>query len=56
MTHRIVVGIDGSEHGNAALRWAVDEARVHESEVIAVFAWQLPFVGTPVPSTGTRWN
>jgi nucleotide-binding universal stress UspA family protein len=47
MTHRIVVGVDGSEHGNAALRWAVDEAKVHESEVIAVFAWQLPFVGIP---------
>jgi nucleotide-binding universal stress UspA family protein len=47
MTHRIVVGVDGSEHGNAALRWAVDEAKVHESEVVAVFAWQLPLVGIP---------
>jgi nucleotide-binding universal stress UspA family protein len=47
MSYRIVVGIDGSEHGNAALRWAVNEARVHEGEIVAVFAWQLPFIGIP---------
>ena len=47
MTFRIVVGVDGSEHGNAALRWAVNEARIHEGEIVAVFAWQLPFVGIP---------
>jgi nucleotide-binding universal stress UspA family protein len=47
MTFRIVVGVDGSEHGNAALRWAVNEARIHEGEIFAVFAWQLPFIGMP---------
>jgi nucleotide-binding universal stress UspA family protein len=47
MTYRIVVGVDGSEHGNAALRWAVDEALVHEAEIVAVFAWQMPFIGIP---------
>jgi nucleotide-binding universal stress UspA family protein len=47
MTHRIVVGVDGSEHGNAALRWAVDEAAVHNGEILAVFAWQMPFIGVP---------
>jgi nucleotide-binding universal stress UspA family protein len=47
MTYRIVVGVDGSEHGNAALRWAVDEAHVHMAEIVAVFAWQVPFVGMP---------
>jgi nucleotide-binding universal stress UspA family protein len=47
MTFRLVVGVDGSEHGNAALRWAVDEAQVHEGEIVAVFAWQMPFVGIP---------
>jgi nucleotide-binding universal stress UspA family protein len=47
MTHRIVVGVDGSEHGNAALRWAIAEAEAHHGEVVAVFAWQLPFVGMP---------
>ncbi|MGA2209369.1 MAG: universal stress protein [Acidimicrobiales bacterium] len=47
MTHRIVVGVDGSEHGNTALSWAAEEAKVHQGEIIAVFAWQLPFVGMP---------
>ena len=47
MTHHIVVGVDGSEHGNAALRWAVEEATVHEGEIVAVFAWQMPFIGIP---------
>jgi nucleotide-binding universal stress UspA family protein len=36
---RIVVGVDGSEHGAAALRWAVDEARVRGANVVAVHAW-----------------
>lgn len=44
---RIVVGVDGSDHGNSALRWALDEAEVHGSEVLAVFAWQLPFIDIP---------
>ena len=47
MTYRIVVGVDGSEHGNAALRWALDEALAHAAEIIAVFAWQMPFIGIP---------
>ena len=36
---RIVVGVDDSEGGRAALRWAVDEARVRDAEVEAVLAW-----------------
>ena len=47
MTFQIVVGVDGSEHGNAALRWAVEEAEVHNGEIVAVFAWQMPFIGIP---------
>jgi nucleotide-binding universal stress UspA family protein len=47
MTKRIVVGVDGSDHGNAALRWAVDEAKAHAAEIVAVFAWQLPLIGIP---------
>ena len=47
MTHHIVVGVDGSSQGNAALRWAFDEAAVHHSELTAVFAWQLPFLDIP---------
>ena len=47
MTGRIVVGVVGSEHGNAALRWAVEEARLHGAEIVAVFAWQIPLIGVP---------
>jgi nucleotide-binding universal stress UspA family protein len=35
---RIVVGVDGSGHANAALQWAVRMAKGMGSEVIAVFA------------------
>jgi nucleotide-binding universal stress UspA family protein len=47
MTYTIVVGIDGSEHGEAALRWALAEAEAKQGEVTAVFAWQLPFLSFP---------
>jgi hypothetical protein len=53
MTYTIVVGIDGSAHGDAALRWALAEAEAHDDgRVTALFSWQLPFVGFPAPSTG----
>lgn len=35
----IVVGIDGSAGSAEALRWAVDEARVHHAHVTAVRCW-----------------
>ena len=47
MTYNIVVGIDGSKHSEAALRWALAEAKAHEGEVTAVFAWQVPFLSFP---------
>jgi nucleotide-binding universal stress UspA family protein len=40
---RIVVGVDGSEHADAALEWAVRMAKGMGSEVIAVFAISQPF-------------
>jgi nucleotide-binding universal stress UspA family protein len=39
MAGRIVVGIDGSELGRAALRWARDEARLRDATLVAVHAW-----------------
>ena len=36
---RIVVGVDGSEAAVAALRWGVEEAKLREATVVAVFAW-----------------
>jgi nucleotide-binding universal stress UspA family protein len=47
MTYQVVVGIDGSDHGDAALRWALAEAEAHQGEVTAVFAWEMPFISNP---------
>ncbi len=47
----IVVGVDGSEESRAALRWAVEEARLRKAAVFAVHAWwAVPELepGTPV--------
>jgi nucleotide-binding universal stress UspA family protein len=47
MTYRIVVGVDGSAHSDAAVRWAIDVAEFRRAEVTAVFAWQVPFLSFP---------
>jgi nucleotide-binding universal stress UspA family protein len=47
VTYKIVVGADGSPHGNAALRWALDHAEVLQGSVTAVFGWQIPLLGMP---------
>lgn len=47
MTYLVVVGVDGSRHSNAALRWATGQAAALDGEVKAVFAWQMPFVSVP---------
>ena len=39
---RIVVGVDGSESSEAALRWAVREAELTDSTVETVLAWHYP--------------
>jgi nucleotide-binding universal stress UspA family protein len=39
---RIVVGVDGSEHGEAAIGWAVRMAKGMGSEVVAVFGISPP--------------
>lgn len=35
----IVVGVDGSEHSQRALRWACEEAAAHGRDVLAVTTW-----------------
>ena len=35
---RIVVGIDGTEHAAAALRWAAEEAALRSATLVAVHA------------------
>ena len=48
---RIVVGVDGFESSQAALRWAIHQAKLTGAVVEAVTAWQIP-VGTGlVPAT-----
>lgn len=50
MQERIVVGVDGSEHAAAALRWAVEEAALRKAVVVAVHAWTFvppPPIGAP---------
>jgi nucleotide-binding universal stress UspA family protein len=47
MRYRIVVGVDGSPHSDAALRWSLAEAEARGGEVAAVFAWQVPFTSFP---------
>ena len=51
---RIVAGVDGSPSSVAALRWAVQQARLTGGTVDAVLAWQVPLTITgygwaPVP-------
>ncbi|MET3809592.1 universal stress protein [Arthrobacter sp. UYEF3] len=38
----IVVGFDGSEHSQAALNWAVDEARQRNGRLRLITAWSKP--------------
>jgi nucleotide-binding universal stress UspA family protein len=45
---KIVVGIDGSDASKAALRWAVEDARVRRAEVIALHAYEEPMPGADV--------
>jgi nucleotide-binding universal stress UspA family protein len=43
----IVVGVDGSEGSQAAIRWAVEEAARRRDTVRAVSAWGYPYVPGP---------
>jgi nucleotide-binding universal stress UspA family protein len=40
---RIVVGIDGSETSQRALRWALHEGRLRQAAVEVVHAWHTPY-------------
>jgi nucleotide-binding universal stress UspA family protein len=51
----IIVGVDDSEESRGALRWALDEGRIHRSPVVAIHAWRPPLMPpvmdvTPVPA------
>jgi nucleotide-binding universal stress UspA family protein len=46
---KIVVGVDGSAGAQAALRFALEEARLRGATLRTVFVWSLPMV-TEVPA------
>jgi nucleotide-binding universal stress UspA family protein len=60
----IVVGVDGSPGSDAALRWAMDEARLRGSKLRVVHVYELPQMalseagvgaaGIPAPAVVTR--
>ena len=53
----VVVGLDGSDHSSAALRWAAEEVRLRSATLTAVSVWHVPTVGymaIPVPVADMR--
>ena len=50
MAGKIVVGVDGSRHATAALRWAADEAKLRSATLQVVHAWTFVPVATPADS------
>ncbi len=47
MASKIVVGVDGSDPSNAALRWAAYEARRRNASVLVVSCFNAPVYGSP---------
>lgn len=41
-TATIVVGVDGSDHAERALAWAVEEAKLRQARIRLVTAWHVP--------------
>lgn len=50
-TRRIVAGVDGSESSLAALRWAIQQAKLTGASVDAVMAWSLSTAFPPTAHT-----
>ena len=48
-SNRILVGLDGSPNGDAALAWAVKEAHARKCEIEAVWVWQVPALAYSAP-------
>jgi nucleotide-binding universal stress UspA family protein len=40
--YKIVVGVDGSEHAERALAWAIQEAKLRNARIEVVSAWHVP--------------
>ncbi|MGP3915959.1 universal stress protein [Nonomuraea sp. 10N515B] len=50
---RIAVGYDGSAHSEAAMQYAVDQARARGVELHVVYAWQVPMFSPYVAARGS---
>lgn len=53
---QVVVGYDGSEHSQAAMRYAVEQARARDAQLHVVYAWQLPVFSRTPPDTAPSWR
>jgi nucleotide-binding universal stress UspA family protein len=45
----IVVGVDGSEQGERALDWAIDEAKLRGARLLLISAWHVPAIAYGSP-------
>jgi nucleotide-binding universal stress UspA family protein len=45
--YQIVVGVDGSDNSEHALRLAFEEKQLRDGILTAVFAWEYPLIGVP---------
>ncbi|QSB13202.1 universal stress protein [Natronosporangium hydrolyticum] len=50
-SYQIVTGVDGSEGGRRALRWAAQQAAERAGEVTAIIAWRWDLPGGGLPTT-----
>jgi nucleotide-binding universal stress UspA family protein len=50
----IVVGVDNSEGGRAALQFALEEAKLRGARLRAVHAWQFASIGAPGIEAGSQ--
>jgi nucleotide-binding universal stress UspA family protein len=50
----IVVGVDNSDGAKAALRFALEEAKLRDASLRAVHAWQFASIGAPAIEAGTQ--
>lgn len=48
-----MVGVDGSAQSRAALDWAVEEATLRKGQVLALAAWNFPYVSDAL---GQAWD
>jgi nucleotide-binding universal stress UspA family protein len=51
---RVLVGVDGSDAAEHALKWAADEADLHRVELVVVHSWLYPYLGTDPSSSQGR--